>query len=184
MKGINRSALVFSRVLEVLHWILAAVMAVVSVGAATDGGWLSSLIKTILPEGGVELSTYGFEVLVADSAGNINMTTVFLFSIGAVIIISLMAMSFRNVHLILRKTKDSTPFQKDNIRMLREIGIFNIAVPIVGIIMSIIIRAVIGVDDVEASVQMSGLVTGVLILCLTQFFAYGMELENDVGGLL
>ncbi|MCI8497508.1 MAG: hypothetical protein HFE85_04585, partial [Clostridiales bacterium] len=99
-------------------------------------------------------------------------------------IFSLMAMVFRNLYLIVKKSEDTTPFQKDNIRMLKEIGIFSIAVPIVGLIMSIIIRLVLGVDTVETSVRLDGFVMGIIVLCLTQFFAHGAELEKDVDGLL
>lgn len=50
--------------------------------------------------------------------------------------------------------------------------------------MSIIARIVLGVDDVETSVNMYGFTMGVIVLCLTQFFVRGAELEKDVEGLL
>ena len=112
------------------------------------------------------------------------MTTFLLFGIGAVIILILMAMVFRNVHLIFKKSENGTPFQKDNIRMLKEIGIFSITVPVIGLVMSVIIRLVIGVDAVEININQSGLFMGIIVLCLTQYFIYGAELEKDVDGLL
>ena len=45
---------------------------------------------------------------------------------------------------------------KDNIRMMREIGIFSIAVPVIGLFMSFIFRLIIGVDAVENSMDMNG----------------------------
>ncbi len=114
----------------------------------------------------------------------IDMTTFLLFGIGAVIILILMAMVFRNVHLIFKKSENGTPFQKDNIRMLKEIGIFSITVPVIGLVMSVIIRLVIGVDAVEININQSGLFMGIIVLCLTQYFIYGAELEKDVDGLL
>lgn len=116
--------------------------------------------------------------------GSIDMTTFLLFGIGAVIILILMAMVFRNVHLIFKKSENGTPFQKDNIRMLKEIGIFSITVPVIGLVMSVIIRLVIGVDAVEININQSGLFMGIIVLCLTQYFIYGAELEKDVDGLL
>lgn len=97
---------------------------------------------------------------------------------------SLMAMVFRNLYLIIKKSEGSTPFQKDNIRMLREIGIFSMVIPAVGLIMSTIIRLAAGVDAVEVSMHMDGFMMGIIVLCLTQFFAHGAELEKDVDGLL
>ena len=103
----------------------------------------------------------------------------------------LMAMIFRNVYLIFKtaegETKFSqgkTPFQKDNIRMVREIGIFCIAIPVVELIVSVIARIVLPVGVVETSVEMTGVFMGLVVLCLSQFFAYGMELQEDVDGLV
>ena len=86
--------------------------------------------------------------------------------------------------LIIKKSEGRTPFQPDNVRMFREIGIFSIAVPVVGLIMSIIARIVIGVEVAEISNSFEGFVIGIVVLCITQFFAHGIELEKDVDGLL
>ena len=68
--------------------------------------------------------------------------------------------------------------------MMREIGIFSIAVPVIGLFMSFIVRLIIGVDAVESSKDMNGVFMGIIVLCLTQFFVHGAELEKDVDGLL
>ena len=112
------------------------------------------------------------------------MTTFFLFGIGATVILGLMAMVFRNLSLIFKRSENNTPFQKDNVRMMKEIGIFSIAVPVVGFVMSVIARIVIGAEAAEISINQSGIFMGIIVLCLTQFFAYGTELEKDVDGLL
>ena len=116
--------------------------------------------------------------------GSIDMKALFLFGIGAVIILSLMAMVFRNLNLIIKKSEGSTPFQADNIRMLKEIGIFSFSIPLVGLIMSIVCRLILGVDAVETSINFYGFFMGIVVLCLTQFFIHGAELEKDVDGLL
>lgn len=133
---------------------------------------------------GANIEVYGFEVNAPVVNGNVDMTTFFLFGIVAVIILVLIAMVFRNMHLIFKKSENGTPFQKDNVRMLKEIGVFSIAVPIVGLIMSAIIRLVVGIEATEASANMSGIFMGIIVLCLTQYFVYGTELEKDVDGLL
>ena len=68
--------------------------------------------------------------------------------------------------------------------MVREICIFSIGIPVIGLIMSAIIRLAVGVDAVETSVSMGGVIMGIIVLCLTQFFAYGGALEKDVDGLV
>lgn len=100
-------------------------------------------------------------------------------------------MIFRNVNLILRtmkgKTwfaKGETPFQKDITRMVREIGIFLILIPVVQTIISAIFRPVIGMEIAEMSVDMSKIITGIVVLALSEIFAYGENLEKDVEGLV
>lgn len=184
MKFINKLALILTKILEWLHWIGTATFAVIAVCSLVNADWLRGILVGILPEHGRELNTYGFEMTVVAADGVLDMTAILLFSIGAVIILSLLAMVFRNIHLILKKSLKSTPFQPDNIRMLREIGIFCISVPIVGLVMCTAARLILGVDAVETSVNIYGFSMGLIVLCLTQIFAHGAALEKDVEGLV
>lgn len=133
---------------------------------------------------GAELAVYGFTVNAPVKNGAVDMTAFLMFGIGAVLILAVMAMVFRNLHLIFKKSEHGTPFQKDTIRMMREIGYFSIAVPVIGLMMSVLVRLVVGVEAVEVSVDVAGIFMGIIVLCLTQFFVHGAELENDVDGLL
>lgn len=185
MKKLNKLAKIITKVLEVFHWVGAALMLAATVCSMAAPKWLGYFVGIDAKECcGAELSVYGFEVNAAVTNGSVDMKTFLLFGIGAFIILTLMAMVFRNLYLIFKKSENDTPFQKDNIRMLKEIGIFSISIPIIGLVMSTIIRLVLGVDAVEISVDQSGVVMGIIVLCLTQFFRYGAELEKDVGGLL
>lgn len=180
MKKLNKTVKIVAKVFEIIHWVAAVLMIAVAVCSTAVSQWLGNFIGM----NETEVSAYGFEVAIANAVGEVNKTTLLLFAIGAVIIYALVAMIFRNIYLIIKKSESSTPFQKDNIRMLKEIGIFSIAIPVVGLIMSTIIRLAVGVDTTEISVNLDGFVMGIIVLCLTQFFAYGAELEKDVDGLL
>lgn len=185
MKGINNIAKIITKIVEVFHWVGAGIMAAATVCALAAPQWVGLFVGLDAKECcGANIEVYGFEVNAPVVNGNVDVTTFFLFGIGAVIILVLMAMVFRNMHLIFKKSENETPFQKDNARMLKEIGIFSIAVPVVGLIMSAIIRLVVGIDATEASANMSGIFRGIVVLCLTQYFVYGTELEKDVDGLL
>lgn len=184
MKGIDKAARIMAKILEVSHWVGAGLMAAIGICAVTVPQRLKYFLDVNALKQEREISVYGFEVAAADSAGEIHMTALLLFSIGAVLILSLMAMVFRNLYLIIKKSEGTTPFQKDNIRMLREIGIFSMVIPVVSLIMSTIIRLAVGVDAVEISIHMDGFIMGIIVLSLTQFFAHGAELEKDVEGLL
>lgn len=50
--------------------------------------------------------------------------------------------------------------------------------------LSITIRIVVGAEATEASIDFGGFIIGTIVLCLTQFFVHGAELEKDVDGLL
>lgn len=185
MNRINKLGRIITKILEVFHWVGTGLMAAAAVCALAAPQWVGYFVDFDAKECcGANLTVYGFEVNAPVTNGNVDMTTFFLFGIGATIILTLMAMVFRNLSLIFKKSENSTPFQKDNIRMMKEIGIFSIAVPVVGFVMSVITRIAVGAEAAEISVSQSGIVMGIIVLCLTQFFVYGAELEKDVDGLL
>ncbi len=57
-------------------------------------------------------------------------------------------------------------------------------IPVIGLIMSAIAKLAIGVDNVETSVQVTGIAMGIAMICLSQIFSYGTELESEVEGLV
>ena len=185
MKGINKLGKIITKILEVFHWVGAVLMVAATVCSVAAPNWVKYFVGFDAKECcGANLEVYGFEVNAPVVNGNTDMTSFMLFGIGAVIILAVMAMVFRNLHLIFKKSENGTPFQKDNIRMMKEIGIFAIAVPVIGLIMSIIVRLVTGVETAEISIDMGGIFMGIIVLCLTQYFVHGADLEKDVDGLL
>ena len=185
MKSINKLGKVITKILEVFHWVGAVLMTAATVCSMVAPDWVKYFVGFDAKDCcGADLEVYGFEVNAPVTDGNTNMLTFMLFGIGAIIILVVMAMVFRNLHLIFKKSENATPFQKDNVRMMREIGFFSIAVPVIGFIMSVIIRLVTGVETAELSIDTAGIFMGIIVLCLTQFFVHGTELENDVDGLL
>lgn len=184
-KFIGNMAKIVTKIVEVFQWVGLGLMLVATVCALVNPDWVGYFISYDAKECcGADLSVYGFEIQAAVTNGQIDMTALFLFGIGATLILALMAMIFRNLHLIIKKSEGTTPFQPDNVRMFREIGIFSIAVPVVGFVMSVIARIFIGVEVAEISNSFEGFVIGIVVLCITQFFAHGIELEKDVDGLL
>lgn len=191
MKKINQIALVASKALEILHWVGTASMVLLLAGSIFANHWLSAILNKGAADLEGTLSTYGWEILAVHADGTVNMTAVTLFSIGAVFILALMAMVFRNVFLIIKTAQgktwfavSNTPFQKDIVRMLREIGIFYLMIPLIALTMSVISRLVLGIETAELSVRLEGIITGILILCLSQVFVYGTALQQDVDGLI
>ena len=132
-KFIANMAKIITKIVEVFQWVGAGLMLAATVCALVIG-------FDACESCGAKLSVYGFEIQAAVTNGQVDMTALFLFGIGATLILGLMAMIFRNLHLIIKKSEGTTPFQHDNVRMFREIGIFSIAVPVVGFVMSVIDR--------------------------------------------
>jgi len=185
MKDISKFAKIAAKILEIFHWVGTALMAAATVCSAVAPQYIGYFVGFDAKECcGAELDVYGFEVNAAVTNGSVDMTTFMLFGVGAVIILALMAMVFHNLNIIFKNSEDNTPFDKENIRALKEIGIFSIAMPIVGLVMSAIIRVIIGVEAAEISIDMSGIFMGIVVLCLTQYFIHGANLEKDVDGLL
>ncbi len=181
MNKLDKATRVLAKLVEVAHWIgavslIVALVLVVAVGKQ---------VVLFGPEDyGTDVSAYGFSLMIIDKAGQLNMTALLLFCVGAMVIMALMAMVFRNVYLILKRSENATPFTPDNVRMVREIGIFLIAVPVVGLLLSVTARLILGPEVTEVSVNMGAVLVGLVVLCLSRFFARGMELETDVDGLV
>lgn len=182
-KGINKTAMVIAKILEVIHWIGVVFMIIMLICSVAFKSQIKTAVKNI-PGLETEASVSGFEIAISDVEGEINTTALALLSVDGIIVMALMAMIFRNVYLIVKKSDNDTPFQKDIVRMMREIGIFSIAVSVVGLIMSIISCAVIGANSIEHSVNLNYIAIGIMMLCLSQYFAYGTELQKDNDGLL
>lgn len=183
MKTIQKITKVLMKVLEIIHWVGAALMIGAAVSALAAPQWLGMFIGMDAAGNRTELSCYGFEIMAEVSGGKVDTKSLVLFTVCSVLLLGLMAMVFRNLYLLFKQSEGATPFQKENVRLLKEIGIFSISIPVIGLIMSGIARLVLGFDA-EISVEVDGFIMGLVVLCLTQFFAHGVELEQDVDGLL
>lgn len=188
-KNINKITKVVSKFFEILFFISFLVMiaaAVLSFVIPEKFG--NFLLKSV---GNGTIATNGFEIAIADKNGNLISAAVKLFVFAGIFTMPCMAMIFRNIYLIIKTSegktwfsKGKTPFQKDIVRMVREIGIFSIMIPVIGFIMSLIARLLIGVDSCETSVQIVGVAMGIAMICFSEIFAYGIKLEEEVEGLV
>lgn len=188
MKKLNKFAIVISKIGEVLS--LAAAFSsffLTAVSAFGKPEWFALLTDVYFP--GRELSVYGFSLGIGNGTA-FNKSTFVIFFITAMLILCCESMIFRNMYLIMKTTqgktyfaKGETPFQPDNIRMVREIGIFFISISIIQLIMSIIARIVLG-SDIEVQSNFTFILVGIIVICLSQYFDYGMKLQNEVDGLL
>ena len=190
MKKLNNAVIIIARIVEVFMWVGCGLSAIIT-GLCALGKFDLLKYFTDATLETPQLISGDFVLLTRDAAGQPVKGAFVLFFLTMVLTFALMAMCARNVHLIFKTSegktwfsKGETPFQPDNIRMVREIGIFLIAIPVVQLIMSIIARIALGPDMVESGLGMQSIFTGVVVLALSRYFAYGMQLQNDVDGLL
>lgn len=188
-KNINKITKVVSKFFEILFFLSFLVM----IAAAVLSFVIPEKFGNFLLEsvGNGTIATNGFEIAIADKNGNLISAAVKLFAFAGIFTMPCMAMIFRNIYLIIKTcegktwfSKGKTPFQKDVVRMVREIGIFSIMIPVIGFVMSLIARLLIGVDSCETSVQIVGVAMGIAMICFSEIFAYGIKLEEEVEGLV
>jgi len=184
MNGIQKAAKIFTKIMEVGHWVAVGLMSAAGILAAVAPQWLKYVMDVESLAQETEVSAYGFAVNATDGAGHINYTTVVLFALGATVVFALMALAFRNLHLIIKRSEHATPFSDENINSLKWISRFSILVPLVGLVMSAVIHLVVGENAAEISLDQSGIVMGIIVLCLTQYFIHGAQLEKEVDGLV
>lgn len=131
MNFIHKITMMIAKIIEIIHWIGVAIMLFVLVGTFVAKDFILNIITYEGIAAGSSITSYGVEAILIQSDGTLNTTTLILFTLAACILLTLYAMIFRNVYLILKTakgktwfSKGETPFQKDIVRMLREIGIF------------------------------------------------------------
>ena len=111
MKSLNKLGKVITKILEVFHWVGAALMTAATVCSAVAPDWVKYFVGFDAKECcGANLDVYGFEVNLPVANGNVDMTAFLIFGIGAVITLVVMAMVFRNLYLIFKNSENTTPF--------------------------------------------------------------------------
>ena len=187
-KGLNRTLSVISKIAEIAAWI-----GVVAGLIAFAGSFNKDVAQEIVAGKSEMLQSVGFELGVITSTGVINYFALSMYYLGTVIAFVLIALIFRNLDIILytisgryEKAESSSPFQKDVVKRVKNIGILSIAMPVFAFVLTAIVYVVslINGTPVGVSVSLEGVIIGLVCLCLTQIFSYGAKLEEEVDGLL
>jgi len=177
-----------AKFLEIFFLIFTAAAVFFTVMSAVNPDWVYSVLKVGLDS--PEMNVLGFGVHIADGAGNVLKAPMLILFAISIPVSLCMVMIFRNIYLIYKTaagktwfSKGETPFQKDIVRMVREIGIFSVTMPVLQFIGTAIIK-LISRGAVETHVLLTGLIFGIIVISISEFFAYGMKLEEDVEGLV
>lgn len=86
-----------------------------------------------------------------------------------------------NVWKILSASQHETPFQWRHVRLLRESGFLFIGLTLSQIVFALILMPFGGVS---VNMKLDGLVLGIIVLCIAQILAQGVQMQEDVDGLV
>jgi hypothetical protein len=167
---------VLSKILEVFAFIGAGICAFITI---MNFVFLKSSYETIA-SGDASLNFQGVKPEHITEANYLPVSTTWL--VFMVASLFLVGMLFRSVNIIFKKTNTDSPFNETNVSMVKRIGYLALAIPVVKTLAIIIIGIYTG--DATLSLELSEYVFALIIICLSQYFAYGASLEKDVNGLL
>ena len=188
-KNFNILAKVVSKFFEIVFFVCSILMVVAAILSFARPQMLGAFLLANIDNG--TIATNGFQIMIVAPNGEPIVGAVRIFTFAGIFTMLCMTMIFRNIYLIIKTCegrtwfkKRKTPFQKDVVRMVREIGIFSIMIPMTGLVLSLVARLTIGADFCETSVQIVGIAMGIAMICFSRIFAYGIKLEEEVEGLI
>lgn len=183
MKNYSRPVSIISRIAEIILWIGAFMMICGFACSFIDPSAITQPMAEVI-EGPTEIMGLSINNGFGDTA-IIRWIMVYTF-----FSLTLYAMITRNIALISSRLAKSaqfdeehSPFNKDTVRMVREIGIFSILQCALSFLFSIALRTVSN-GVMETGASLNGLFLGIVVLYLSSIFAYGWKLQKDVNGLV
>lgn len=187
MKQLPRFLQALAGIIQILAWLLAAIAFVGLIASFVVPGNIEAFLASEIMAGqDFVINGFGSSMI---SGSVISLGMVRWTMACGMLTMSLTAMIFRNLWLILKTLKGSdtfgegnTPFTPDITRMIREIGIFFIAIPLTELIFSCLMR--LFYVDMDPYVDVTGIMTGLVIWYLSRIFGYGQKLQSDVEGLV
>ncbi len=181
----QKIAIVLMKVIEILYWIGSLGMLLLMLYGLFNPSALPELAAGLRSSGqDLVIGSYSLE-MNTDTAALANQDLV-LFLFACMLMMCMIAMIFRNLYLIFRRSESGTPFDSDSIRMMGEIGIFSILIPVIGLLFNVILHILHFFDSGTAvmTVYMDGIILGIIVFFIAGFFVRGHQLEEDVEGLI
>ena len=165
-----------SKILEIICWMGVAALLFTAIAGVVNTEWMT---QNLIADSG--LSMNGVEMNINENA---SLSSIIIVLLGGVAGFVTLGILFHNMHKVLTNAIQGEYFTADNITRIERIGWLSILLPIIGFVTSVLAKLFGGPDALEISVDLTGVVMGILVLCLSQFFAHGVKLENDVDGLV
>lgn len=184
MKNYSKPVSIIAMVVQILLWVGTALVACALIWTFVVPEVADSLFVGGIEGGSIEMMGVSVEHVDRSLAA---FRTILGYGVVA---LGLSAMVTRNITLISRSlaaqpefSETNTPFTPDNVRMVREIGLFCVSISLWGLVATWVVFGVSG-GAVETSWSQMGLLLGLVVLWLSTMFAYGHRLQDDVEGLV
>ena len=165
-----------SKILEIICWMGVAALLFSVITGIFNPQWMT---QNMFADSGLTMN--GVEVHLNENA---TLASIIIILLGGVAGFVTLGILFHNMHKVLTCAVQGEYFTAGNITRIERIGWLSILMPIIGFVTSLLAKLFGGPDALEISIDLTGLVMGILVLCLSQFFAHGVKLENDVDGLV
>lgn len=178
MRQLYKSAYVCSKVLEVFVWItLAGVL--FFLGVCVFSG--NSIIEKIAD------GTFGFNstnfggLQLRIQNSDITVTVLIFMGVAIMAVAICMIYICRQINIMFRSVyHGNTPFTKENINRIKSMGMVLIVYNIFDLILGILMNAAVNNGNITISFGFNGFMTGVLLICLSGIFSYGIKLQQEV----
>ncbi len=185
-RTIQKIARVLVKIVEIFHWVGAALLTAAGICRLVLPQMVNSLMSYDQVQAEGVMDIYGFTIEFMDHALPAAIFTIYC--LGSAIMMAMVAMICRYTFQIMQSSENATPFTTENVDRLKWIGYLFLAIPVTGLVFSAVLMLVSQMtgssDLLEMSMNMDGFITGLIVLCLTQYFAYGVSLEKETEGLI
>ncbi len=182
MNKVTKLTMILSKIFEILHWIGSAIELIVSVlgfiNSQTNDFYDATLV------GGEQMLEGIYVFAITLSNGKSLALATILVGLTEAGMLALMALVFRSVWRVMKRTQNGTPFQPENVSALKRIGVLALVMQGFSMLMGAVVCIACIDSAPDVVIGLDGIMLALVVFCLTQFFARGVELENEVDGLV
>ena len=175
MHRLNKGALIICRVLAVFNWIAmaASLLGLIAVWTGITAEQLPLLHNLGVTVGGMNLSLNPAENHILPG------TQAIVFIGGAALSLA-RALMFHGVSAVLLTARETgTPFLPSVVKHLQQVGVLSIAQPLI-----VLVVGLLTANHLRTELDFTSAVIGLMVLCLSQYFAQGVLLQRDVDGMV
>lgn len=178
MRNLYKAAYVCSKVLEVFVWIiLVGVLFFLAVCGFSGNSIIEKIAAGTL---GFNSTNFGgLQLRIQNS--DITVTVLIFMGIAIIAVAICMIFICRQINIMFRSVyRGNTPFTKENIIRIKSMGMVLIVYNLFDFILGFLMKAAVQNGNIIISFSLNGLMTGLLLICLSGIFSYGIKLQQEV----